>query len=280
MIEFNQKNIFQDDIGIVQVISLSAKKNNAISWEVRVYQALYLIGYKLVLYQLGIDEEEMDAKFHGGNHVKAERRLLFNLCQDLEMKDQAALVEYVKYQLGIVPPFLMMESIFLHMMSLKKTDYLCNFVIDSLKKMEKADLLNNFIHDKCGDQNCEHHAVDDTNTDEYYDQGKGLCVIINQKIFKPDPLDPNASTLTDRLGTDKDRDALEVTFTLLEADCVIHNNLTDKELEEKLEQAALLANNPEYCWLSICVLSHGRRVNGVDEVLGVNGIGVDRKKVN
>ena len=159
MIELNQKNIFQDDIGIVQVISLSAKKNNAISWEVRVYQALYLIGYKLVLYQLGIDEEEMDAKFHGGNHVKAERRLLFNLCQDLEMKDQAALVEYVKYQLGIVPPFLMMESIFLHMMSLKKTDYLCKFVIDSLKKIERADFLNNFIHDKCGDQNCEHHAL-------------------------------------------------------------------------------------------------------------------------
>merc|ERR1712013_459352 len=66
-IEHHKRNIFQDDgndIGIVQVINLSAEKNRALHWQIRVYQALFLL-------------------------------------------------EYMKRQLGSVPPLLMMESLFL-----------------------------------------------------------------------------------------------------------------------------------------------------------------------
>ena len=115
--------------------------------------------------------------------------------------------------------------------------------------------------------------------EDFYDQGTGLCVIINQKLFYADASDPHATRLDDRLGTDRDRDELEVTFTLFGAECLIYNDLTHTELYETMEKAAHQANNPKYFWVSVCVLSHGRRLNGVDEILGVNGIGMDRKKV-
>jgi len=281
-IEQYKRNIFQDDgndIGIVQVIYLSAEKNSAISWQIRVYQALYLIEHKKMLYDLGVDDEEAEHKFKGGNHIKPERRLLFKLCQDLEMKDQAMIVEFMKTQLGSVPPLLMMESLFLHLMSTMNTEILCTFVLDCLQNMNRADLVNTFTQDKCGKTTCEIHMKQDNPDEEFYDQGAGLCVIINQKIFQADPYDPQAMQLDDRLGTDRDRDELEVTFTLFGAECLIYNDLTHRDLQKELQEAAIKANDPKYFWVAVCILSHGRRINGVDEVLGVNGIGMDRKKI-
>jgi len=281
-IEKHQRNIFQDDgnnIGIVQVINLSAEKNSAISWQIRVYQALFLLDQKKMLYDLGIDDEEAEQKFKDGTHIKPERRMLFRLCQDLEMKDQAMVVEFMKTQLGSVPSLLMMESLFLHLMNTRNSDSLCYFVKNCLNNMNRADMVNTFIHDKCGKPTCDIHVKVNDSDDEFYEQGAGLCVIINQKIFYTDPSYPNAATLEDRLGTDRDRDELEVTFTLFGAECLIYEDLTHTELKEKLEQAAIQANNTKYYWVSVCVLSHGRRLNGVDEILGVNGIGMDRKLI-
>ena len=98
ILERNKRNIINNQdqnnqIGIVQVINLSAEKHGAISWQFRVYQALFLIGYKKLLYDLGIDDEDAERKFHGGIQLKAERRLLFKLCQELEINDQARLVQ-------------------------------------------------------------------------------------------------------------------------------------------------------------------------------------------
>merc|ERR1712013_849328 len=211
-IEHHKRNIFQDDgndIGIVQVINLSAEKNRALHWQIRVYQALFLLEYKNILFQLGIDDEEAHPKFNDGCHIKPERRLIFKLCQELEMKDQAEVTEYMKRQLGSVPPLLMMESLFLHMMSNSNTESLCTFVLACLREMNRADLLNMFSHEKCGKTICEIHTKYSDEQEEFYDQGAGLCVIINQKIFYSS--DPHSARLDDRLGTDRDRDELEVT---------------------------------------------------------------------
>ena len=97
-IEQHQKNIFHDDgngIGIVQVIGLSAQKNGVMSWQIRMYQALFMLQQKKMLYELGIDDEEAEQKFQGGNHIKPVRRLLFRLCQELDMTDQAQVVEFM-----------------------------------------------------------------------------------------------------------------------------------------------------------------------------------------
>ena len=216
-----------------------------------------MLQQKKMLYELGIDDEEAEQKFQGGNHIKPVRRLLFRLCQELEMKDQAEVVEYMKTQLGSVPPLLMMESLFLHMMKIRNTEDLCGFVMECLKKMNRADLLNAFTHDKCGKVNCEIHMKQDDEDEEFYDQGTGLCVIINQKLFYTDASDPHATRLDDRLGTDRDRDELEVTFTLFGAECLIYNDLTHTELYETMEKAALQANNPKYFRVSVCVLWGG-----------------------
>ena len=80
-------------IGIVQVINLSAEKHGARTWQTRVYEALFHIGYKQLLYDLGIDDEEAERKFQVGMQLKSLRKLLFNLCQELEMNDQARLIQ-------------------------------------------------------------------------------------------------------------------------------------------------------------------------------------------
>ena len=77
------------------MIGLSAVKNGVKSWQIRMYQALFLLQQKKMLYELGIDDEEAEQKFQGGNHIKPVRRLLFRFCQELEMKYQAQVVEYM-----------------------------------------------------------------------------------------------------------------------------------------------------------------------------------------
>ena len=46
-----------------------------------------------------------------------------------------------------------------------------------------------------------------------------------------------------------------------------------------LEISSQKSHDKNYAWLTVVVLSHGRRVGGVDEVLGVDGKGIDRREV-
>ena len=46
-----------------------------------------------------------------------------------------------------------------------------------------------------------------------------------------------------------------------------------------VEISSAKTNQKNYAWLTVVVLSHGRRVAGVDEVLGVDGEGIDRREV-
>ena len=96
----------------------------------------------------------------------------------------------------------------------------------------------------------------------------------------------------------RDKEELKITFTLLgveEEDMMVYDDLTAAEIREKLggcSQSVLPAiisffveisssktNHKNYAWLTVVVLSHGRRVAGVDEVLGVDGEGIDRREV-
>ena len=83
-------------------MNLSAQKHRvgAVSWQIRVYEALFLIGNKKLLFDLGVDDEDAERKFRGGLQIKAERRILFKLCQELEINDQARLVKLFKVHLN------------------------------------------------------------------------------------------------------------------------------------------------------------------------------------
>jgi len=288
-LEGNKCNIInQDDrkkIGIVQVIFLSAVKHQATSWQLRLYEALFLIGYKKVLYDLGIDDEDAEKKFCGGAQLKGDRRLLFTLCQELEMNDQARLLQFFQDQLAqygqTVLPVSMIESQLLHLLLQKQLmTVFCEFIEKCLQCLQRGDLQQIFLQGPCGKSGCQVHSRNkDSTEEEYYKQGQGLCVIINQKKFYKDRHHPYSQQLDHRLGTDIDRNELEATFLLFGADIIIKDDLTHQEMLDELEIAADKANTHNYAWVTVCVLSHGRRLNGVDEILGCNGVGIDRKKI-
>lgn len=106
---------------------------------------------------------------------------------------------------------------------------------------------------------------------EFYGNGKGLCMVINQRDF-------SQSGHRHRHGTDKDRDDVKDTFLYLGVelkDMKVYNDLSDTEMRVKLEEMARTANtSTEHAWLAVVILSHGRRRQGEDEVMGVNWEGV------
>jgi len=290
VIEMNKCNILNKDdqnnknVGILQVVFLSAVKNGATtSWQSKVYEALFLIGYKKLLYDMGIDDEQAEEKFQSGVQLKADRRLLFKLCQELEMNDQARLLQCFQDTLAqsgqTVLRVSMMESHFLHLLMQNQLKPFCFYIQSCLHLMQRADLIHIFEQGFCGNRDCPVHMKKVNSEDEYYEQGPGLCVIINQKLFYEDKSHPDAQKLDDRLGTDIDRNELEATFLLFGADIIIFNDLTHEEMIKSLESAAERANHKKYSWVAVSVLSHGRRLNGVDEILGCNGVGVDRKLI-
>ena len=81
----------------------------------------------------------------------------------------------------------------------------------------------------------------------------------------------------------RDRDEIQVTFTLLGVqpqDMKVHNDLSDTEMRDKLEEMARRADSSQHhAWLAVIILSHGRRRRGEDEVMGVNGEGITRTQI-
>ena len=97
---------------------------------------------------------------------------------------------------------------------------------------------------------------------EFYGNGKGLCMVINQRDF-------SQSGHRHRHGTDKDRDDVKDTFLYLGVelkDMKVYNDLSDTEMRVKLEEMARTANtSTEHAWLAVVILSHGRRRQGEDD---------------
>ena len=104
-----------------------------------------------------------------------------------------------------------------------------------------------------------------------YTEGKGLCIIINQKLFYPDPNIPNSMELEERTWTDKDRNQLRETFTTFGADCLVFNDLTREELLDRMREAQQKADSPLYAWTTIWILTHTREFQGIDQVLDAMG---------
>jgi hypothetical protein len=177
----------------------------------------------------------------------------------------------------------MMETQLLHLMDVGMLGVdLCNNITDYLRELLREDSLAAIV-DPVNRQTPDNPTIsswhDPTRSlEDHYEMGPGLCIIINQKTFYVDN-DPSATKLDDRLGTDRDRDEFEATFTMFGAEVVIHDNLDHKQLDQALNQAAKKANNKKYYWLVVCILSHGRRHNGVDEILGCNGVAVNRNDI-
>merc|ERR1719500_335299 len=121
----------------------------------------------------------------------------------------------------------MLETQLLHLCMQIEEGTLCQCMASCLHTMQRADLLHLYeAGGTCGNTTCTMHTIRHTTEDEFYEQGPGLCIIINQKLFYCDKSNPQAMQLEDRLGTDMDRNELEATFLLFGADILIFNDLT------------------------------------------------------
>ena len=50
---------------------------------------------------------------------------------------------------------------------------------------------------------------------------------------------------------------------------------------DKLESVAVEGDSPQYCWVAVCILTHGGNLGGgIHGVIGCNGVGVPTEKVN
>ena len=273
--ELNQ--VSPDGAGVLVHTFRALQRKGRTCWPEKVYQTLNLIGLKHFLYydfNLEMDKIERLQEY---SQLSANKRLLFNLMESLETEEQVLLSEQLRRYLGatIRSPVKTMESLLLHLMSSHSMAEVCSILLQSLLALDQQELVSVFLSLPCGLPDCSVHVSRPDSSVPYYEQGPGLCVVINQKHF-------TAPDLPNRLGTDRDVAELKTTFTLLgvaEQDLIIFHDLKDTEILPSLETAAGRANSPELAWVAVVVLSHGKRVQGQDLIMGVNGRGVVREQM-
>ena len=271
MVEEKEENKMYELYGIFQLFFQALQMKNAPTWPDYVYQSLFQIGHKSILYyDLEIDIEDKEKQLQEAQKIIPERLLLFTLAENMDSSEQQELENKLREHYPPLMESKMMETTFLQMLIAFSTKEVCIMIDDCLNRMNRPDLVAIFKEGNCGSKGCMIHETHK----ESYKTGSGFAVIINQMDFCDNPDLPN------RTGTDKDRDELKATFALLGVeprDIWIYDNLADTEMRNKLMEAARHANNhhKDYAWLAVVVLSHGRRRNNKDEVLGVNGEGVE-----
>ena len=199
-IEKQKKNdVTESGCGIMELMFLSLKKNGANTWPLVVYQTLYLVGHKRILYDLGMEVDQETKVLEGGQKIKCERRLLFNLIENMDSTENDSLVQILMAN-GRLDNMKekadMMEVILFHLLEDRKVEEVCQIIVESLQTMKRADLETFYAEQPCTSQACGVHQRRGPDT-PWYEQGEGLCVIINQKVFK------QGSNLDNRLGTDR-----------------------------------------------------------------------------
>ena len=72
-IEKQKKNdVNESGIGIMELMFLSLKKNGANTWPLVVYQTLYLVGHKRILYDLGMEVDQETKVLEGGQKITSK----------------------------------------------------------------------------------------------------------------------------------------------------------------------------------------------------------------
>ena len=185
--------------GIMELIFLSLKRKGSTSWPLIVFQALYLVGHKRILYDLGMEVDQMTKVLEEGHKIKCERRLLYNLIENMDTSEHGSLVQILKDngRLDKMEEMAeMMEVVLFHLLEDRRVEEVCQLVVETLQSMKRADLETFYTGQTCTSSACSVHRRRGQ-ANPCYEQGEGLCVIINQKLFK------QGSQLDNRLGTDR-----------------------------------------------------------------------------
>ena len=198
-IESREDNqVSADGAGVMVHTFRSLQRRGNTSWPEKVHQVLNLIGLKQLLYydfSLEMDQIEGLTEY---SQLCANKRLLYNLMENLVTEDQVLLSEKLRSDLGTIhSPVKTVETLLLHLMSSRSIGEVCPILLKSLLAMDQQELVSVFHSLPCGSPDCSVHVSRTDSGVPYYDQGAGLCVIINQKLFK------QGSHLDNRLGTDR-----------------------------------------------------------------------------
>merc|ERR1719158_1322944 len=126
----------------------------------------------------------------------------------MDSMDQSLFVEKLKMHYPSLKGAKMLETVLLDLMVGKAEGSICEIVLKSLGSMGRADLIEIFTSRNCGNPACVVHSSAKNFGADFYTRGPGLTLIINQREF----LDRALET---RKGTDRDKDELIATFSLL-----------------------------------------------------------------
>lgn len=96
---------------------------------------------------------------------------------------------------------------------------------------------------------------------------KGICIIINNRVFNVSPNDPASKEMPERRGTEVDAANLRDTFTTLDFEVEVHENLSDTGMMRVLVDIAQNRDHTRYDCFVCCILSHGV----LNHLYGTNG---------
>lgn len=265
--------------GVLEIFWYSADKNqSSVVFEKKTCEVLYLTDNKRILCQsLGLPPEKAIELLHPQRLLPPYRRLLFDFCRQVIPEEQEQLTSLLLARANRTTRYKLMETQLLDLivserLNLKQCHQILCDCVQELNYLHLEEFLMPHIQSPIPPPSVEGK--------EYYDKGPGLAIIINQKNFTSQgggmPLDA-------RLGTDVDRDHLEIMFTLLGASkIIIYNDLDSVSMKNRLDDCQKYANEKgrEYKWFALCILSHGSRTKcGQDQVFAADGVGMDRKKM-
>ncbi|EEB19430.1 caspase-8, putative [Pediculus humanus corporis] len=253
-----EQNIFQND-----------------SWKILFSEFLTIIQHYQSIKLLGYDKNEMKKKFLPKNNLKADsvsniRKLLYNICEDLDKEDTRRLIEamdlkneidyhndddekgfkYLEYKFLLWSKYRVInlnpdENINLDaLIKVLKSINFSNYVpgIEIIVEQSNINLIRNSIVIKSDFQHSECYPIIKKNN-------LGYCVIINEKVFTDSKFDT-------RWGTEKDVERLVEVFSNYGFDIRIHYDLTFDELITTLEFYTRAIDKNHSAFILI-ILSHG-----------------------
>lgn len=97
-----------------------------------------------------------------------------------------------------------------------------------------------------------------------------MCVIINNKTFTCDLSHPGSLKLMDREGSERDKEALVRTFTKLQFDVKVFEDLPSAEMSDLLSDVADDPAHGKYDCFVCCLMSHGSQA----QLYGSDGVAV------
>ncbi|XP_066603184.1 caspase-8-like [Prorops nasuta] len=238
------------------------------NWKHKLLEAIVLINNKKIIKKLGIPLRPLHLLYAPNilsysKHISTLKKCLYNLCEQLNENETNVLIAAIKkdiqteYHSGLKN----ISSLELHILfwhDIKYINILPGFndvniknLYENLKKLNLANII-------CEDLKQQESVLNNirmvpTHFKNLYNIKKGLCIIINEKLF----LGPQYK---DRYGTNFDCENLKKTFKGLGFEVCIYNDIKREKLINIMENLQdKIYENPKdpYDCLFFCILTHG-----------------------